>query len=66
VRKDIPFFEYFAFRPEHNGAGGEMTPEAIVEYCLGILYREIGLTVAQGAPNARELVEIIRDGQDPR
>jgi glucarate dehydratase len=34
VRKDIPFTEYFSFRPERDGAGGEMTPEAIVDYCL--------------------------------
>jgi glucarate dehydratase len=34
VRKEIPFTEYFSFRPEHNGAGGEMTPEAVVDYCL--------------------------------
>lgn len=34
VRKDIPFTEYFAFRPEQDGAGGEITPEAIVDYCL--------------------------------
>jgi glucarate dehydratase len=34
VRKDLPFTEYFSFRPEHGGAGGEMSPEAIVDYCL--------------------------------
>jgi len=34
VRKDIAFTEYFSFRPENDGAGGEMTPEAIVDYCL--------------------------------
>jgi glucarate dehydratase len=34
VRKEIPFSEYFAFRPEQNGAGGEMSAEAIVDYCL--------------------------------
>ncbi len=34
VRKDIPFTEYFSFRPEHNGAGGEMSAEAIADYCL--------------------------------
>ena len=34
VRKDIPFSEYFAFRPEHKGAGGEMSPEAVRDYCL--------------------------------
>ena len=36
VRKDIPFTEYFSFRPEHEGAGGEMTPEAVVDYCLAM------------------------------
>jgi glucarate dehydratase len=34
VRKDIPFTEYFAFRPRHGDAGGEMSPEAIRDYCL--------------------------------
>ncbi len=34
VRKEIPFTEYFAFRPGAGGTGGEMTPEAVVEYCL--------------------------------
>ncbi len=39
VRKDIPFTEYFSFRPAWTGSdskpsGGEMTPEAIVDYCL--------------------------------
>jgi glucarate dehydratase len=36
VRTEIPFTEYFGFRPEHNGAGGEMTPEAIAEYCVAM------------------------------
>jgi glucarate dehydratase len=36
VRKDIPFTEYFSFRPEQDGAGGEMSPEAIVDYCLAM------------------------------
>jgi glucarate dehydratase len=34
VRKQIPFTEYFAFRPEREGKGGEMSPEAVVDYCL--------------------------------
>jgi glucarate dehydratase len=34
VRKKIPFTEYFAFRPEREGKGGEMSPEAVVDYCL--------------------------------
>lgn len=33
VRKDIRFTEYFSFRPRHGDAGGEMTPEAIADYC---------------------------------
>lgn len=31
VRKEIPFTEYFAFRPE-----AEMTPEAVAEYCVAM------------------------------
>ena len=47
VRKDIPFSEYFSFRPDHEGAGGEMTPEAIVDYCLEM--REAhGSTIFEG------------------
>jgi glucarate dehydratase len=34
VRKEIPFTEYFALRPEREGKGGEMSPEAVVDYCL--------------------------------
>jgi len=34
VRKDIKFSEYFAFRPKNGDAGGEMQPEAVVDYCL--------------------------------
>ncbi|WP_420549560.1 mandelate racemase/muconate lactonizing enzyme family protein [Curvivirga sp.] len=47
VRKDIPFTEYFAFRPEQNGAGGEMSPEAITEYCLK-MREEHGSTFFEG------------------
>ena len=47
VRKDIPFTEYFSFRPEHEGAGGEMSAEAIVEYCLK-MREEHGSTYFEG------------------
>ena len=47
VRKDIAFSEYFAFRPEHEGAGGEMSPEAIVDYCLR-MREEHGSTIFEG------------------
>jgi len=47
VRKDIPFSEYFSFRPHHQGAGGEMSPEAIRDYCLEM--RELhGSTIFEG------------------
>ncbi len=34
VRKEIPFTEYFAYRAEKNGLGGEMDPMAVADYCL--------------------------------
>jgi len=34
VRQDIPFTEYFSFREAAGQAGGEMSAEAIVDYCL--------------------------------
>jgi glucarate dehydratase len=47
VRKEIPFSEYFSFRPRQGDAGGEMTPEAIVDYCLAM--REAhGSTIFEG------------------
>lgn len=47
VRKDIPFTEYFSFRPKQGDAGGEMTPEAIVDYCLK-MREEHGSTFFEG------------------
>ncbi len=47
VRKDILFSEYFSFRPKHGEYGGEMTPEAIVEYCLRMRV-EHGSTIFEG------------------
>lgn len=47
VRKEIPFTEYFSFRPEYEGAGGEMSAEDIVEYCLK-MREEHGSTYFEG------------------
>lgn len=47
VRKEIPFTEYFAFRPEINGKGGESSPEAVAEYCLR-MREEHGSTMFEG------------------
>jgi len=47
VRKDIRFSEYFSFRPKQGDAGGEMTPEAIVDYCLK-MQAEHGASIFEG------------------
>ena len=47
VRKEIPFTEYFAYRIEQDGRGGETTPEAISEYCLK-MKEEHGATMFEG------------------
>lgn len=35
-RKRIPFADYFAFRMECDGKGGESTPEEVADYCLAL------------------------------
>lgn len=47
VRKEIPFTEYFAFRVEKNGHGGELTPEAVADYCAA-MREEHGATLFEG------------------
>lgn len=47
VRKQIAFSDYFAYRLEHNGIGGEATPEAVADYCLR-LKGECGTTIFEG------------------
>lgn len=47
VRKEIPFTEYFAYRPEQNGLGGESSPEQIRDYCLR-MHDEHGSTLFEG------------------
>ncbi|MEP3278764.1 MAG: mandelate racemase/muconate lactonizing enzyme family protein [Stappiaceae bacterium] len=47
VRKDIAFSEYFSFRPENEGSGGEMSPEAIRDYCLK-MREEHGASIFEG------------------
>ena len=62
VRKDIPFTEYFAFRPEVEGKGGEMTPEAVVDYCLR-MREEYGSTFFEGKlilGDAQREIETVR------
>ncbi|MBC2705246.1 mandelate racemase/muconate lactonizing enzyme family protein [Desulfobacula sp.] len=47
VRKEIPFTEYFGFRVEKNGVGGETTPEQVDDYCLK-MREEHGSTMFEG------------------
>ena len=47
VRKEIPFTEYFAFRVEKDGLGGEMSPEAVADYCVK-MREEHGATMFEG------------------
>ena len=47
VRKKIPFTDYFAFRAEKDGVGGESTPREVVDYCLR-LREEHGTTYFEG------------------
>ncbi|WP_342364314.1 mandelate racemase/muconate lactonizing enzyme family protein [Terrarubrum flagellatum] len=64
-RKEIAFTDYFAFRERANGAGGESTPEEVVDYCLR-LSEEHGTTMFEGkfstvdpAPSIR-MLELLR------
>ena len=66
VRKQIPFTEYFCYRIEKDGRGGERSPEAIADYCLrmrdehGSTYFEGKLTV--GDPELEiKTVQMLRE-----
>jgi len=39
VRKQIEFADYFGFRQKKNGKGGELTPQAVADYCLDLKER---------------------------
>ncbi|SEE38705.1 glucarate dehydratase [Rhizobiales bacterium GAS188] len=47
VRKEITFTDYFGFRQKNGGVGGELTPEAVVDYCVR-LNEEFGTTFFEG------------------
>lgn len=47
VRKEISFTEYFCFRAEKNGIGGETTPEQVADYCMK-MREEHGSTLFEG------------------
>ncbi len=47
VKKEIAFADYFAYRLEKDGFGGEADPEAVADYCLK-LRAECGTTIFEG------------------
>ncbi|WP_342364306.1 mandelate racemase/muconate lactonizing enzyme family protein [Terrarubrum flagellatum] len=53
VRKDITFTDYFGFRMKQGDKGGEMTPEAVVDYCMG-LKETCGTTYFEGKIATRD------------
>ncbi len=71
VRRDIPFTEYFAFRPKTGAAGGEATAQDIVEYCLDMRDTH-GATMFEGKlilgdPDLEiETVRLLREALGPK
>lgn len=69
-RTEITFTDYFAFRLAKDGRGGEATPEAVVDYCLGQRERfgstffEGKLSTADPEPSIRT-VELLRAALGP-
>jgi len=47
VRTEVAFTDYFAYRTRLGSKGGEGSPEAVVDYCLG-LKAEHGTTMFEG------------------
>ena len=47
VRDHVAFTDYFSFRELKDGVGGESTPEAVLDYCLGQNER-FGTTMFEG------------------
>lgn len=67
VRDAVAFTDYFSFREEKDGVGGESDPQAVLDYCLrqkerfGTTMFEGKLSTADPAPSIRTL-ELLRDG----
>lgn len=59
VRKQITFTDYFGYRQRVGSIGGEMTPEAVADYCVG-LKESCGTTFFEGKFTTRDPAESIR------
>lgn len=70
-RKDIPFTDYFSYRLEKDGCGGERSIDAVVEYCIALKER-FGTSYFEGkvsdpdVPRNVRLLRALRDalGED--
>ena len=47
IRREIPFTDYFSYRQEKKGKGGEDSPEAVADYCVK-LNEKFGSTYFEG------------------
>jgi glucarate dehydratase len=69
-RTEVTFTDYFSFREELDGKGGETTPEAVLDYCLsqrerfGTTMFEGKLSTADPEPAIRT-VELLRETLGP-
>lgn len=69
-RREIAFTDYFSFREARDGKGGEATPEAVLDYCLGQRERW-GSTMFEGKLSTADpeaairTVELLRDRLGP-
>jgi len=72
VREAVPFTEYFAFRLDRNGLGGESKPSDVANYCAR-MSEEFGATGFEGKAGVRSIgteVSMVREiraavGDDP-
>lgn len=70
VRKDIPFTDYFGFREIAGTFGGESSPEAVVDYCLGLKEKH-GTTFFEGKVSTQDtgpsirMLELLREKLGP-
>jgi glucarate dehydratase len=66
VRKELPFSEYFAYRPRQGRLGGESTPADVADYCAR-MQNEYGSTVFEGkcpwgaANPIRETIQVVEE-----
>jgi glucarate dehydratase len=69
-RKEITFTDYFSFRETKDGKGGETTPQAVLDYCLGQRER-FGATMFEGKLSTADpepairTVELLREKLGP-